>query len=98
MLSNEDIEKIALKVVNMQKENEIKKLRNTFRLSNITNKYHQQMYQKFGTTGRIDDAIRTVATYKCGQRYISRLSGEKQKQCEQYAEKLYKDILEVQDD
>ncbi len=95
MITDEDVEKIAKKVIEKQKENEVKKIRSTFRLSNITNKYHEQMYHKFGTTGRIEDAIRTVAVYKCGQRYISRVTEDRCKECEDYAEKLYRDILQL---
>lgn len=97
MLTDEDIEKIARKVTELQKENEIKNVRSTFRLSNIRNKYHKQIYDKFGTTGNIEDAIRVVAVYKCGQRYISRIPEEKWKECEDYAEQLYKDILEIKE-
>lgn len=93
MLTNEDIEKIAKKVIEVQEENKIKNVRSTFRLSNIRGKYHNQICKRFGTTGTIEDAIRTVAVYKCGQRYISRIPEEKWKECEDYAEQLYKDIL-----
>lgn len=97
MLTDEDIEKIANKVIQMEKENEIKNIRSTFRLSDIRNKYHKQIYDKFGNTGTIENAIRIVAVYKCGQRYISRIPEEKWKECEDYAEQLYEDILELKE-
>ena len=80
MLTDEDIEKIANKVIQMEKENEIKNIRSTFRY-----------------TGTIENAIRIVAVYKCGQRYISRIPEEKWKECEDYAEQLYEDILELKE-
>ena len=59
----------------------------------ITDKYHKQMYEKFGTTGTIEVAIRTVAVYKTGVRYISQIPENKFEECRSYAEKIYKDIL-----
>ena len=54
------------------------------------------MYDKFGTTGVIEAAIRTVATYKVGARALYQVPETKFEECRLYAEKLYKDLLEVQ--
>ena len=49
--------------------------------------------KKFGTTGGIDSAIRTVATYSQGQRYVARLGGKEFDNAVQVADKLYKLVL-----
>ena len=94
MMSDEDIDKIAKKVVEIQEKEKIKKNPRIHpQIRDIREKYHQEIYKKFGSTGNIEDAIRVVATYKCGQRYVSRIPQEMWQEYVEYIEKLYKDIL-----
>lgn len=93
MLSEQDITKIAEKVLELQEKEGIKAIRGKCSIADITDKYHKQMYEKFGTTGTIEAAIRTVAVYKTGTRYISQIPEKKFEECRSYAEKIYKDIL-----
>lgn len=93
MLADEDIEKIAKKVLELQVKEGIRTVNGRCSIADITDKYHKQMYDKFGTTGQIESAIRTVAVYKTGVRYISQISENKFEECRNYAEKIYKDIL-----
>lgn len=95
MMSDEDIEKIAKRVLEMQLEQGIKAINGKCSISDISNKYHKAMFNKFGTTGQIEAAIRTVAVYKTGVRYISQIPENKFEECRNYAEQLYKDILKV---
>ena len=93
MMSEEEIEKMAEKMLEIQEKIKTREKRNNNSLRDITNKYHAKIYDKFGSTQTIESAIRTVAVYKCGQRYITRAKEEKMEECMEYAEKLYKDIL-----
>lgn len=94
MISNEDIDKIAKKVVEIQEKEKINKNPRIHpQIRDIREKYHGEIYKKFGSTGTIEDAIRIVATYKCGQRYVSRIHQERWQEYVEYIEKLYKDIL-----
>lgn len=93
MMTDEDIEKIAKRVLEMQIEQGVKAINGRCSLADISNKYHQKMFDKFGTTGQIESAIRTVAIYKTGVRYMARIPENKFEECRNYAEKIYKDIL-----
>ena len=59
----------------------------------VQQRYHKEIYSKFGTTGSIDSAIRTVATYSQGQRYVARLGGEQFDKAVQVADQLYRLVL-----
>ena len=63
MMSDEDIDKIAKKVVEIQEKEKIKKNPRIHpQIRDIREKYHEEIYKKFGPTGNIEDAIRVVAT------------------------------------
>ena len=61
-MTDEEIEKIAKKVLELQKTEGVKTTQSILTFQEVQQRYHHEIYQKFGTTGRIDDAIRTVAT------------------------------------
>lgn len=92
-MTDEDIEKVARKVLEMQKQEGVKTVKNQNTVAEVISKYHKEVYDKFGTTGQIDSAIRTVAIYSQGQRYISRLTAEELDKAREFAEILYKKIL-----
>lgn len=92
-MSEEELEKVAEKMLEIQEKMKTREKRINNSLKDIIAKYHSKIYDKFGPTGSIENAIRTVAVYKSGQRYITRLPAEKMEECIEYAEKLYKDIL-----
>ena len=73
MMSDEEIDRIAKRVLEMQKEQGIKTVNGRCSIADITNKYHKQLYEKVGTTGQIESAIRTVAVYKVGVRYMAQV-------------------------
>ena len=93
MMSDEEINKIAKRVIELQLKQGVRAINGKCTLADITDKYHKEMYDKFGTTGQIESAIRTVAVYKTGVRYIAQIPEEKFEECRKYAEKIYKDIL-----
>lgn len=93
-MSDEDIDKIAKRVLELQKEQGVKATQQgLLTFQEVQQRYHKEVYQKFGTTGGIDNAIRTVATYSQGQRYVARLGGKEFDKAVQVADKLYKLIL-----
>ncbi len=94
-MTDEDVEKIAKRVLEMQLEQGIKAINGKCSINDITNQYHKQMFDKFGTTGQIESAIRTVAVYKVGVRYIAQVPENKFEECRKYAEQIYKDILQL---
>ena len=90
MLSEEEINKIARKVI------ELRTAKEPFRVypsTLIKQKYHEKIYKKFGATGIIEDAIRVVATYKCGARRLSEIPLERHVEFGEYMEQLYKEVL-----
>lgn len=95
MMTDEEVDKIAKRVLEMQLEQGIKAINGKCSINDITNKYHKQMFDKFGTTGQIESAIRTVAVYKTGVRYIAQIPENKFEECRKYAEQIYRDILQV---
>lgn len=62
-MTDEEIEKIAKKVLELQKADGVKTTQSLLTFQEVQQRYHKEIYQKFGTTGGIDSAIRTVATY-----------------------------------
>ncbi len=92
-MSEDDIEKIAKKVIELQKADGIKSTQSLLTFQEVQQRYHKQVFDKFGTTGTIDSAIRTVATYSQGQRYVARLSGQEFDNAIQVADKLYRLVL-----
>lgn len=93
-MTDEDIDKIARRVLELQKEQGTKTIQsNLLTFQEVQQRYHKDVYQKFGTTGGIDSAIRTVATYSQGQRYVARLSGKDFDNAVKVADKLYRLIL-----
>lgn len=92
-MTDEEIEKIAKKVLELQKADGVKTTQSLLTFQEVQQRYHKEIYQKFGTTGGIDSAIRTVATYSQGQRYVARLSGKEFDNAVQVADKLYKLVL-----
>ena len=87
-MTDEEIEKIAKKVLELQKADGVKTTQSLLTFQEVQQRYHKEIYQKFGTTGEIDSAIRTVATYSQGQRYVARFDN-----AVQVADKLYKLVL-----
>lgn len=96
-MSEEDIEKIAKKVLELQKADGVKTTQSLLTFQEVQQRYHKEVYAKFGTTGGIDSAIRTVATYSQGQRYVARLGGTEFDNAVQVADKLYKLILGLEE-
>ena len=98
-MTDEEIEKIVKKVFELQKEQGTKTTQNnSLNFQKVHQKYHKEIYNKFGTTGTIENAIRVVATYSQGQRYISRLNGEEYDNAVKIADKLYKLVLGLNKD
>ena len=92
-MSEEDIERIAKKVIELQKSDGIKSTQSLWTFQEVQQRYHKQVFDKFGTTGSIDSAIRTVATYSQGQRYVASLSGQEFDNAIQVTDKLYRLVL-----
>ena len=61
-MTDEEIEKIARKVLELQKAEGVKTTQSLLTFQEVQQRYHKEIYQKFGTTNGIDSAIRTVAT------------------------------------
>lgn len=98
-MTNEEIDKIARRVLELQKEQGLKTIQQSLlTFQEVQQRYHKELYKKFGTTGSIETAIRTVATYSQGQRYVARLSGKEFDNAVQVADKLYKLVLGINDD
>lgn len=98
-MTEEDIDKIARRVLELQKEQGTKTVQsNLLTFQEVQQRYHKDVYQKFGTTGGIDSAIRTVATYSQGQRYVARLSGKDFDNAVKVADKLYRLILGLEEE
>ena len=96
-MTDEEIEKIAKKVLELQKAEGAKTTQSLLTFQEVQQRYHKEIYQKFGTTATIDSAIRTVATYSQGQRYVARLGGKEFDDAVQVADKLYKLVLGVKE-
>ena len=92
-MTDEEIEKIARKVLELQAKEGVKAVRNPNQIAEVTRKYHKQIYDKFGATGTIEQAVRVVATYSQGQRYISNLNGDELQKAKEFAEFLYQKLL-----
>lgn len=92
-MTEEEIDKVARRVLELQKESGLKTTQSILTFQEVQQRYHKDIYTKFGTTGSIDSAIRTVATYSQSQRYVARLGGEKFDNAVQVADKLYRLIL-----
>ena len=97
-MTDEDIDKIAKRVLELQKEQGVKVTEGLLTFQEVQQRYHKQVYEKFGTTGSIDSAIRTVATYSQGQRYVARLGGKQFDNAVQIADKLYKLVLGIKEE
>lgn len=95
-MTDEDIDRIAKRVLELQKEQGVKTTQSLLTFQEVQQRYHKEVFQKFGTTGGIDSAIRTVATYSQGQRYVARLGGKEFDNAVQVADKLYKLILGIE--
>ena len=97
-MTDEDIDKIAKRVLELQKEQGVKVTEGLLTFQEVQQRYHKKIYDKFGTTGSIDSAIRTVATYSQGQRYVARLGGKQFDNAVQIADKLYKLVLGIKEE
>ena len=97
-MTDEDIDKIAKRVLELQKEQGVKVTEGLLTFQEVQQRYHKKIYDKFGTTGSIDSAIRTVATYSQGQRYVARLGGKQFDNAVQIADKLYKLVLGIEEE
>ena len=96
-MTDEEIEKIARNVLELQKADSVKTTQSLLTFQEVQQRYHKELFQKFGTTGSIDSAIRTVATYSQGQRYVARLGGEQFDNAVQVADKLYRLVLGIKE-
>lgn len=96
-MTDEEIEKIARKVLELQKAEGVKTTQSLLTFQEVQQRYHKEVFQKFGTTGSIDSAIRIVATYSQGQRYVARLGGEQFDKAVQVADRLYRLILGIEE-
>lgn len=96
-MTDEEIDKIAKKVLELQKAERVKTTQSLLTFQEVLQRYHREIYQKFGTTNEIDSAIRTVATYSQGQREVARLGGKEFDDAVQVADKLYKLVLGVKE-
>ena len=94
-MTEEEIEKIAKKVLELQKAEGVKTTQSLLTFQEVQQRYHKEIFKKFGTTGSIDSAIRTVATYSQGQRYVARLSGVEFDNAVQVADELYRFVLGI---
>lgn len=92
-MTDDDIDRIAKRVLELQREQGVKTTQSLLTFQEVQQRYHKEVFQKFGTTGGIDTAIRTVATYSQGQRYVARLGGKEFDNAVQVADKLYKLVL-----
>lgn len=97
MMTDEEIEKIARRVLELQKVEGVKTTKSLLTFQEVQQRYHKEVFLKFGTTGNIDSAIRTVATYSQGQRYVARLVGKEFDNAVQVADKLYRLVLGLQE-
>ncbi len=59
----------------------------------IRKEYHDKIYKKFGSTGTIEDAIRTVATYSMGYRKVASIPFAKEEEFENKLKRLYEFVL-----
>lgn len=91
-LSDEDVERIAKKIMQMKHENNIYGKYKT-KIAEVKNKYHWDIYGMFGATGVLESAIRTTALLLAGYRKVSELPVEKVDEVCSYMEELYKRIL-----
>ena len=91
-LSEEDIKAIAKQIIALTKNNIDIMPRGKTPLKDITDKYHEMLYSRYGTTGTIADSIRTTACVMAGQRYCNRLAGEQLNKACEYMEYIYKAI------
>lgn len=93
MITEEEREKLKEEIKREIIEEQRREEKSICSISEISRKYHKQIYNKFGSTGTIESAIRTVAVYVCGERYIKRITSENWQKCLDYAERLYRDVL-----
>lgn len=91
-MSDEDILKIAQKVIELQNINSTGKVLTANRTAEITKKYHKPLYEKFGSTGTIEAAVRTVACYMAGERTMNALTLEKYYECMGVMDELFSRI------
>ena len=94
-MTEEEIDKVARRVLELQKESGLKTTQSILTFQEVQQRYHKDIYTKFGTTGSIDSAIRTVATYSQGQRYVARLSGVEFDNAVKMADELYRFVLGI---
>ena len=91
-LSTEDIDAIAKRIVELTKNDVDITPRGKTPLKDITDKYHNMLYSRYGATGTPADAIRTTACLMAGQRYCNRLYGEQLVKACEYMENIYQTI------
>ncbi len=104
--NEEDYKKFREQMKKEIKEEVLKEMSNNMTLHNkkiattkyVRDKYVKKIVDKFGPTGAIDSAIRTVATYKMGSRKCSLLNVEQIGQWEEILDFLYRYVLGETDD
>ena len=91
-LSEEDIDAIAKRIVEITQKKMDTMSRGKTPLTDITNKYHEMLYRKYGVTGSTAAAIRQTSCLMAGQRYCSSLHGEQLEKACEYMEYIYQTI------
>lgn len=59
----------------------------------IREKYHDKIYEKFGATGTIEDAIKYVVVYSMGYRKMASIPYSRQEEFDEKMEEIYKFVL-----
>lgn len=93
-MSEEEILKVAQKVLELQEQNGKRFVAYSNNSQSIADKYRKDLWKLFGTTGSIEQAVRTVACYMCGARTLNQLSLEKHYAAREIMDELYKRIIE----
>lgn len=91
-LSEEDVERIAKKMLELKKENRYYGIEKQC-ICEVKNKYHWKLYHKFGETGCLENSIRVTACLLAGYRRVADVPLSKAQEVSEYLEELYKRIL-----
>lgn len=88
-MTDEEIMKVAMKVIELQEAQSKSKVISVNKTSEVQSKYHKKLWDIFGSTGTIEAAVRTVATYMAGGRTLSTLSLEQHYKCLEIMDELF---------
>lgn len=59
-MTEEEIDKVARRVLELQKESGLKTTQSILTFQEVQQRYHKDIYTKFGTTGSIDIAVENI--------------------------------------